>query len=247
MKNEYKVKATLTEGNKKRVYEGVIKKVGNKWRIEGKGGKLWKAEYDSKEDAEAGLRGYFAQKNEAVIREDMGDVTQIYDEYDDFDQEGDLDLSPEIVADLKSQLEANGYKNVDIEYYQFDADGTVSVQFEHDLDSKGETFSSVQIKDGDIEDEDFDDYWAESRDVLREYIDLDEREPEMPGDAMLGKEIEEIERSEPQSSRYIDQIRKIALAAMHSLADQSQSEEFKALNNIFSATQKFNNKPKQGE
>jgi len=40
-----------------------IRKVGNKWRVvSGKTGKLWDAEYDTREDAEAGLRGYFFQK-----------------------------------------------------------------------------------------------------------------------------------------------------------------------------------------
>jgi len=44
-----------------------IEKVGNKWRVRsGKTGKLWDAEYDSKSDAEAGLRGYFA--NESIKR-----------------------------------------------------------------------------------------------------------------------------------------------------------------------------------
>jgi hypothetical protein len=44
-----------------------IEKHGNKWRVRsGQSGKLWNAEYDSKEDAEAGLRGYFA--NESIRR-----------------------------------------------------------------------------------------------------------------------------------------------------------------------------------
>ena len=44
-----------------------IKKVGDKWRVlSGKTGKMWKAEYDTKEDAEAGLRGYFASQNESL-------------------------------------------------------------------------------------------------------------------------------------------------------------------------------------
>jgi hypothetical protein len=43
-----------------------IKKVGDKWKvISGKTGKPWNAEYDSKEDAEAGLKAYFA--NEAKL------------------------------------------------------------------------------------------------------------------------------------------------------------------------------------
>lgn len=42
--------------------EGVITKVGNKWRIKGKGGKLWAAHYDTEQDAEDGLKAYFANK-----------------------------------------------------------------------------------------------------------------------------------------------------------------------------------------
>ena len=44
-----------------------IKKVGDKWRIySGKTGKMWKAHYDSKEDAEKGLKAYFASQNESL-------------------------------------------------------------------------------------------------------------------------------------------------------------------------------------
>ena len=64
------------EGNKKKLDENkcdgsCIRKVGNKWRVvSGKTGKLWDAEYDSEEDAKAGLRGYFANENKIKI----GDV-----------------------------------------------------------------------------------------------------------------------------------------------------------------------------
>lgn len=47
-----------------------IKKVGDKWRIiSGKTGKMWKAHYDSKEDAEAGLKAYFASQHESLEEE----------------------------------------------------------------------------------------------------------------------------------------------------------------------------------
>jgi len=47
-----------------------IKKVGDKWRIiSGKTGKMWKAHYDTKEDAEAGLKAYFASQNESLEEE----------------------------------------------------------------------------------------------------------------------------------------------------------------------------------
>jgi len=43
-----------------------IKKVGDKWRIlSGKTGKMWKAHYDTKEDAEKGLKAYFASQHES--------------------------------------------------------------------------------------------------------------------------------------------------------------------------------------
>ena len=43
-----------------------IKKVGDKWRIlSGKTGKMWKAHYDSKENAEQSLKAYFANQNES--------------------------------------------------------------------------------------------------------------------------------------------------------------------------------------
>ena len=44
-----------------------IKKVGDKWRIlSGKTGKMWKAHYDTKEDAEKGLKAYFASQHESL-------------------------------------------------------------------------------------------------------------------------------------------------------------------------------------
>lgn len=54
------------EGKKKS--EGLIQKKSNgKWGvISGKTGKFWPANYDTKADAEAGLRAYFVNKNESV-------------------------------------------------------------------------------------------------------------------------------------------------------------------------------------
>jgi len=50
-----------------------IKKVGDDWRVlSGKTGKMWKAKYDTKEDAEAALRGYFANLSERILREIKG-------------------------------------------------------------------------------------------------------------------------------------------------------------------------------
>ena len=43
---------------------GVIRKVGSKWRILKKNRKdYWPAKYDTKSDAEAALRAYWANKN----------------------------------------------------------------------------------------------------------------------------------------------------------------------------------------
>ena len=51
-----------------------IKKVGDKWRVlSGKTGKMWKQKYDTKEDAEAGLKGYFASQNESLSEEEFTD------------------------------------------------------------------------------------------------------------------------------------------------------------------------------
>lgn len=45
--------------------DGVIRKVGNKWRILKKNRKdYWDAEYDTKADAQAALRAYWANKRE---------------------------------------------------------------------------------------------------------------------------------------------------------------------------------------
>lgn len=43
----------------------VIVKVGNKWKIKGKKVKYWNASYDTKTDAQAALRAYWANKHEA--------------------------------------------------------------------------------------------------------------------------------------------------------------------------------------
>lgn len=43
--------------------DGVIRKVGNKWRVLRKDRRhYWDAEYDTKKDAEAALRAYWANK-----------------------------------------------------------------------------------------------------------------------------------------------------------------------------------------
>lgn len=50
----------IKEAEKERT--DVIVKVGNKWRIKGKKVAYWPAEYDTKADAEAALRAYWANK-----------------------------------------------------------------------------------------------------------------------------------------------------------------------------------------
>lgn len=67
---------------------GCIKKKSNgKWGvISGKTGKFWDADYDSKEDAEAGLRGYFANESKKnvdkkVVKEDVEHIKYVKEEY----------------------------------------------------------------------------------------------------------------------------------------------------------------------
>ena len=68
IKNKYSVTA-MENKNKSQVNEeekertDVIVKVGNKWRIKGRKTRYWPAEYDTKADAEAALRAYWANKN----------------------------------------------------------------------------------------------------------------------------------------------------------------------------------------
>ena len=57
---------SMLEAEKERT--DVIVKVGNKWRILGKKVKYWPAEYDTKADAEAALRAYWANKHESFMR-----------------------------------------------------------------------------------------------------------------------------------------------------------------------------------
>lgn len=62
--------------NEDKVPGSNIKKVGDKWRIlSGKTGKMWKAHYDSKKDAENGLKAYFASQSESLT-EGYGDSLQ---------------------------------------------------------------------------------------------------------------------------------------------------------------------------
>lgn len=61
------VRSRFVEAEKERT--DVIVKVGNKWRIKGKKQKYWDAEYDTKSDAQAALRAYWAnKKGESTMR-----------------------------------------------------------------------------------------------------------------------------------------------------------------------------------
>ena len=68
IKNKYSVTA-MEKRNKYQVNEeekertDVIVKVNGKWRIKGRKTRYWPAEYDTKADAEAALRAYWANKN----------------------------------------------------------------------------------------------------------------------------------------------------------------------------------------
>lgn len=57
-----KARSLFSRTEEKENEDSVIVKVGNKWRIKGKKQKYWDAEYDTKKDAEAGLRAYWANK-----------------------------------------------------------------------------------------------------------------------------------------------------------------------------------------
>jgi hypothetical protein len=67
------IKKAKGETNEDVVKGSNIKKVGDDWRVlSGKTGKMWKQKYDSKEDAEAALRGYFANLSEQILKELRG-------------------------------------------------------------------------------------------------------------------------------------------------------------------------------
>lgn len=57
-----KARSLFSRTEEKENEDSVIVKVGNKWRIKGNKQKYWDAEYDTKKDAEAGLRAYWANK-----------------------------------------------------------------------------------------------------------------------------------------------------------------------------------------
>lgn len=61
-KNKLRSVAIVNEKEEKERTD-VIVKVGNKWRIKGRKTLYWPAEYDTKADAEAALRAYWANKN----------------------------------------------------------------------------------------------------------------------------------------------------------------------------------------
>lgn len=67
--NKLEYRVARLESLARKLYEskdkGVIRKVGNKWKILKKNRKdYWDAEYDTKADAEAALRAYWANKHE---------------------------------------------------------------------------------------------------------------------------------------------------------------------------------------
>ena len=71
-----------SEANEDVVKGSNIKKVGDKYRVlSGKTGKMWKQKYDSKKDAEAALRGYFASQNESlserILKELRGSINEM--------------------------------------------------------------------------------------------------------------------------------------------------------------------------
>ncbi len=58
----------------------VIVKVGNKWKVKGKKQKYWDADYDTKADAQAALRAYWANKHESVTNSNKKTLVERYRE-----------------------------------------------------------------------------------------------------------------------------------------------------------------------
>ena len=85
---------------------------------------------------------------------------------------------------------------------------------------------------------------------LNEYINMDgergigeygDHVVKETGDEILDGEIQVLDSNTSVPSKFIDQIRKQALEAMATLADNSQSPEFQTMNNIFIQCQKYTN------
>lgn len=58
----------------------VIVKVKNKWKIKGKKQKYWDADYDTKADAQAALKAYWANKHESVNNSNKKNLVERYRE-----------------------------------------------------------------------------------------------------------------------------------------------------------------------
>ena len=74
---EFDRKHIVTENQENEELHNVIHKSGNKWKIRGHHGD-WDATYDSKEDAEKGLRAYFANKSESIklTQDDLNEIVE---------------------------------------------------------------------------------------------------------------------------------------------------------------------------
>ena len=119
--------------NEDKVKGSNIKKVGDKWRIlSGKTGKMWKAEYDSKEDAEAGLRGYFASQNESlaerILNELRGNINEMAGE--------DLELKS-LAKKMIPTLKKSGFE------VEYSTDTSMKT-----LKNAGDKFVALRVQDG---------------------------------------------------------------------------------------------------
>ena len=74
---EFDEEHIIKENQENEELHNVIHKSGSKWKIRGHHGD-WDATYDSKEDAEKGLRSYFANKSESVklTKDDINEIAE---------------------------------------------------------------------------------------------------------------------------------------------------------------------------
>ena len=110
-----------------------IKKVGDKYRVlSGKTGKMWKQKYDSKKDAEAALRGYFASQNESlserILKELRGGINEMAGE--------DLELKS-LAKKMIPTLKKLGFE------VEYSTDTSMKT-----LKNAGDKFVALRVQDG---------------------------------------------------------------------------------------------------
>ena len=121
------------EANEDVVKGSNIKKVGDDWRVlSGKTGKMWKQKYDSKKDAEAALRGYFASQNESsserILKELRGSINEMAGE--------DLELKS-LAKKMIPTLKKLGFE------VEYSTDTSMKT-----LKNAGDKFVALRVQDG---------------------------------------------------------------------------------------------------